>query len=318
MIDFLLNLHKIFYGSNEKNHYKTSNLFLWLLTNLMSRGVEKFLYVWLVMRRICNIRSSQKGVVNDEIILSFTSFPARIKNVWMVVDSIFRQTMLPGKIQLWLSEENFPNRDLDLPLSLMRYVKMGLEICWVKEDLKPHKKYLYSFRMFPNKCVVTIDDDIYYRKDLVESLWNLHLRFPNCVCGHRGCRISLGKPYKDWSSGCETNKPSHDYLLTGCGGVIYSVELFKKVSVDNPEMIKELSLTTDDLWLKTMEVLNEIPVVIGDYYPNGPVTLGSQKKSLMSKNCDALSSNNDISWTALDRMFSVEKKILDLNNRKYE
>ena len=71
-----------------------------------------------------------------------------------------------------------------MPQSLLRYKRKGLKICWHKENLKLHKKYIYAFQEHPEKCVVTVDDDLYYRKDMLERLWTLHKQFPHCVCAN--------------------------------------------------------------------------------------------------------------------------------------
>ena len=138
------------------------------------------LFVWLKCKNILNLYSDCNGEVNNQLVVSFTTYPARIDNVWMVVDSIVRQTMRPFVIELWLSEENFPQKELELPLTLMKYKLRGfLDIKWVKEDLKPHKKYFYSFLQHKDKFVVTIDDDLYYRRDMIALLWKIYEKFPN-------------------------------------------------------------------------------------------------------------------------------------------
>ena len=44
------------------------------------------------------------------------------------------------------------------------------EIRWVDEDLKPHKKYYWAFKDFRDSLVVTIDDDLVYRKTMIQEL----------------------------------------------------------------------------------------------------------------------------------------------------
>lgn len=313
MINLLLKIHKFFFGANEINRYKNKNLFLWLIANGISRWVELVLYIYLQTKRSVGILPKKSDLKNDNIVLSFTSFPARIKNVWMVVDSIIRQTMCPEHIQIWLSEEDFPKKEASLPKSLLRYKRAGLEICWVKENLRPHKKYLYAFMAYPDKCVITIDDDIYYRADLIESLWDLHLRFPDCACGHRGGVVVPNEPYSRWGNSTKSNEPSHLNYLTGCGGCIYPVNLFNQHPVSQPDLIRQLALSTDDLWLKAMELLNRIPVVVGEYYPNGPTIIGTRKSALMIDNCNKVYSRNDESWNNLNMHFEIDKLLVEIN-----
>ena len=99
-------------------------------------------------------------------VVSLTSFPPRIKHLWMVIDTLMRQTCRPAAINLVLCESEFPDRKL--PSKLQRYTACGLRIMWVEENLKPHKKYYYSFLeelAGKKRCVITVDDDIFYPSD---------------------------------------------------------------------------------------------------------------------------------------------------------
>ena len=55
----------------------------------------------------------------DKIIVSLTSFPGRINEVWICVESLMRQTFKPDAIELWLSLRQFPDRVI--PWNLQRY-----------------------------------------------------------------------------------------------------------------------------------------------------------------------------------------------------
>ena len=80
------------------------------------------------------------------IIVSVTSYPARINEVVLAIRTMYRQTRLPDKVILWLGEENFPNKFADLPKELLQLVsEKNLEIRWC-EDIGPHTKYFYAFR----------------------------------------------------------------------------------------------------------------------------------------------------------------------------
>ena len=47
-------------------------------------------------------------VGGGNLAVSLTSYPPRIGNLWMTIHSLFRQTILPGHIVLYLSHEDFP------------------------------------------------------------------------------------------------------------------------------------------------------------------------------------------------------------------
>ena len=84
---------------------------------------------------------------NGRYIVSFTSFPARINNVWLVVESILRQTQKPDMIILWLSKKQFSSLDV-LPKSLLNLQKRGLTIKLKDEDFRSHKKYYYFLKEY--------------------------------------------------------------------------------------------------------------------------------------------------------------------------
>ena len=46
------------------------------------------------------------------VVVSLTSFPKRIDTVDIVIKSMFKQTVIPDKILLYLSKEEFKNKKL--------------------------------------------------------------------------------------------------------------------------------------------------------------------------------------------------------------
>ena len=117
------------------------------------------------------------GRVEKNIILSFTSFPARISNVWQVVESIKRQSVLPEKIVLWLSLKQFPGGE-GIPDSLLNEVDDLFEIRMVEDDIRSHKKFYYVMQEYPDKAFVTCDDDIYYHPDTLKYLVECSKKHP--------------------------------------------------------------------------------------------------------------------------------------------
>lgn len=193
-----------------------------------------------------------------EMIVSLTTFPARIDIVWITIASIMNQTYKAGRIILWLAREQFPKEEQDLPKSLLRLKERGLEICFC-EDLKPHKKYFYSMKLNPEKCVVTIDDDIIYPEKHLEQLWQTHLRHPEEICCQFAHKITYDEQgnieaYDNWQS-CygESIEPTLQILPVGCGGVLYPPHVLDE-NIYNVEDIKTLCPVMDDLWLKSMAV----------------------------------------------------------------
>ncbi|RMA45441.1 hypothetical protein CI603_06345, partial [Bifidobacterium sp. wkB338] len=99
-----------------------------------------------------------------------TSYPARIETVHLAIKSLLAQKTLPDVIILWLCRSDFPGGERDLPSSLKDLLWMDVQVRWVDDDLKPHKKYYWALRKFSNDLVVTVDDDLIYRNTMIGDL----------------------------------------------------------------------------------------------------------------------------------------------------
>ena len=215
----------------------------------------------MILYPLTHFKSRRFGIdQNSNIIISLTSYPARINTVWMTVETLLHQKKVkPKKIILWLAEEQFPNKKI--PKTLMRQEKRGLEIRFC-DDLKPHKKYYYSFKDYKDSLIITVDDDTFYPEDFVEQLYNGSLEYPNAVICNWAHKITLNNNiimnYDEWES-C-TNDLGFRTVPIGCCGILYKPWLFDE-EVFNKDKIVECSLYTDDLWLKCMELRNNIPAV---------------------------------------------------------
>lgn len=199
------------------------------------------------------------------IIVSLTSYPGRINAVPATIGSLLNQTMKPDLIVLWLGEEKFLNDKLPSVYDKIR--ECGVEVRF-RPDLKSHTKYFYAFQEFPDDIIITVDDDLMYRNTLVEELYRSYEKYPDCVSALRVHKIRFNddftiKPYVEWIyeySGAIGSK-SHRYFATGVGGVLYPPHLL------HPEVLNLSAIQTychnhDDLWLKVMEVMNDVKVVL--------------------------------------------------------
>lgn len=200
------------------------------------------------------------------VIVSFTSFPARINNAWQVVECMKRQSCKPEKIILWLSKEQFPSKE-NIPLSLRQREDNLFEIRMVDDDIRSHKKYYYSFLEYRDKIIITIDDDVYYHTDTIKYLLKSYKLHPNCVIANNTKRITYhdGKirPYAQWES--NVNYEEHKNLVQiGVGGVLYPINFYTPLLV-NKELFLELAPLADDLWLNAIARLQGIPIVQTDF-----------------------------------------------------
>jgi len=209
----------------------------------------------------------------NHILVSLTTFPERISKIWMVIECILRQTILPNKIILWLSIEQFPNQLKDIPNSLMWYVNNNiLSIEFVEDDLRSHKKYYYAFQQYQDDLIITLDDDIFYPSNIIEDLVSLHKKYPEAICCHRAHKVIReddGKisSYSKWKKVFKSSEPALDLFHTSGGGTLYKTSFFSQ-EVFNTEMIKEKCFMADDVWLNLMAQLNKTKTVKSNYFSN--------------------------------------------------
>lgn len=240
----------------------------------------------------------------EGIIVSLTSFPARINNIWITIKTLKRQTVLPEKIILWLSLKQFPNGVNDLPKSLRHEFCDIFEVRFVEEDLKPHKKYFYSFKEFPEKTIVTVDDDIFYNSRLIEYLLKQHDKYPNCVVCNRGYHIRKDSFYSSWTSVTKAESPSFGIFPTGVGGVLYPPYCYDEHIFDI-ETIMNTCLRADDLWLNFMCRFKGTKVVSTGLKFN-PITISASQREALCKTNNGSASGNDSQIESIDKWANKE------------
>ena len=186
------------------------------------------------------------------IIVSLTSYPARIDKVWLTIESIFLQQLKPDRIVLWLSKEQFTRLE-DLPQELIAQQKRGLEIRFVDNDYKSHKKYLYAFKEFPNDYIVLIDDDIIYPSTMIANLYegispqNVHCSYGSVI---QWSDNGEPRPYRDWKS--TTDKYYGDDFFFGSGGGTMLMPASLPKETCDIDLALELCPKADDIWLNAM------------------------------------------------------------------
>lgn len=219
--------------------------------------------VYCKVSKIQSKTSSAADLCRNRVIVSLTSFPARIDKVYLCINSLLRQTVKADKIVLWLADTQFPNGN-GIPENLKCLVGKDFEIRFC-DDLKSYKKIFYSAQQFKNDIIVTVDDDTLYPEDWLLNLINTYIKYPDCVCCYRAHRMVLKAgeivPYSEWI-GLSPNETGPDLFLVpiGVGGVLYPPTFFDNVEFDF-EKIKELCPTADDLWLKVIGLRKGVKAV---------------------------------------------------------
>ncbi len=243
-----------------------------------------------IRRFLINIFSFRLRLLRKkhQIIVSLTSYPLRINYLEPTLSSLFSQTVLPDKVILWLAASQFENKEDDLPEYLSQFANDKLQIEWC-DDLKPHKKYFYALQKYSNDIVIIADDDLVYDCDMIECLLKSYLKFPHAVSAMRTHLMKRNVDRFDFYHNFvkEQNKiikkPSMQLLATNGAGTLFPPNVFGKSYFDET-LIKQLCLSADDFWLKTLEVIYHVPVVQPRKFKRLNTVLTSQEHTLWQTN----------------------------------
>lgn len=210
----------------------------------------------LARKRIPQYFSNTPIVYHDrrsDLIVSLTSFPARINDVHLVINCILRQTILPKKIILWLSKEQF--NEIQLPHELLMLQGDIFEIRFVDGDIRSHKKYYYVLNDYPNERILIVDDDLYYPTDMIERMLEEADKHPDFVICRYGsiAHFKEGEilPYKKWWYEVSDPCTDQNFFFGSGGGTILRKDMLYP-DVLNLELALKLTPLADDVWLNAM------------------------------------------------------------------
>lgn len=269
-----------------------------------------------------------KENAKPQIIISLTSYPARIHTLKYTLFTLLTQSLKPDKVVLWLAEDEFRNANKQfnpkkLPKSLLDFSVKGLEIMWYETNIKSYKKLIPSLQQFPDSIIVTADDDNLYDKHWLAKLYSAYEANPSYIHCHRARRIAFDSqnnilPYTHWNLeiSAKDYAPSFLNFLTGVGGVLYPPNSLHKDILDRDKFLK-LCPDGDDVWFWAMAVLQGTKIAIVPNHcliKNSPA---SQKQALWNTNITQNDSQLD---NVLKAYPGLRQKILQeklLQNRLY-
>lgn len=266
VIDFF---DRIYNSINNKNvvleRSRINSFFRFLIRMFANIFLPVYFALTYNNRKYC---ISQNRERNNRIIISLTSFPTRIGKVWIVIESILRQSHKPDMIILWLSKEQFNSKDV-LPKRLLQQQNKGLQIRFCEDDLKSHKKYFYILKEYPEDILITVDDDIIYKSSMIEELVILHHKTPDAICCNRAQNIKVTdgeiSSYNQWEELKYGTGADKCVFFTSGGGTLFPPRSLHYEAL-NFRAFKEICFYADDVWLNCMARLNNTKILKSNYY----------------------------------------------------
>lgn len=232
---------------------KVLKLFYWKLET----------YVFEIYIKIKPLQA--KGKANDVkegLVVSLTSYPGRFETLSLTLKSLLLQTVRPNLLILWIDENAYKS----LPTTIRKWENafdwFEVRTC---DDIRSYTKLVPSLICFPDKYIVTADDDVYYPPQWLEKLTSKIT--PNKeIISHRVHQVTFknGKPrqYNEWA--LNSNATDGIIFATGIGGVLYPPNAFPP-DVINQDVFLDICGGADDIWFFWMAKKNGTNIVWSGY-----------------------------------------------------
>ena len=210
------------------------------------------------------------------ITVSLTSIPPRFNKLPIVLESLCHQSMKPDRIILWLSKHHknkmFGQLSIEtIPKQILDFQSRGIEIRFVN-DLSSYRKIIPTLKLFPNNIIITVDDDLIFKKNMIKNLFEMHLAFPNhIICSRSRIIIKNDKneltKYSEWPLNCPiwNNKLKEEIFginvfFNSGAGTLFPPCCLPKETI-NEEVFTKICPYSDDVWLNAMRIISNIAVV---------------------------------------------------------
>lgn len=196
-----------------------------------------------------------------QTVVTMTSWKGRIDFVSRSIYRFFKtQTKLPDIFYLWLSEEEFPNRENDLPKELLLIIKyFNVKLKWLPYNDRNFKRwYVYPTHYFD--LVISIDDDQILDSTLVEEA-EKHKNEKNIIYNiFKDLTFEyVFLPKKPYNYKLE-NLVSTKFVWLGCSIVCPETFPLEAISPENSEIRRKICKRCDESWLKPFSLMNDTKI----------------------------------------------------------
>lgn len=206
----------------------------------------------------------------NKIVVSMTSYPGRIMNVGKSIFLLLKkQTIKPDEIHLWLSIEEFPNKEKSLPEDLNLIIEKCDDVFlhWLEKNTYVHKRH-EIFKFIEDAYVFLIDDDVRYADNLIETVVRKAKQYPNTiVCYNRYDQHRYVEKHILYGNPTPVDSPPFINKYRWCGQSMIPSNIYPKecLTKENQEIRDITSPVSDECWFQPWIVKNDIPIVYCKY-----------------------------------------------------
>ena len=204
--------------------------------------------------------------MKGKVILSVTSTAKRLPMLYFTLKSLERQSVRADEIRINISRE--PYLQDEGVKGDVSWLGDGCRVSFV-ENIGPYRKLLPVIaEADASDRIVTIDDDVLYGPEWLESLLKTSDAFPKAIVAGTTRTFSKNRKggfgnYHRWNH-CYSEACSINLVPIGVGGVIYRKELMDTDFLFD-QSFKQLAPKTDDLWFKACAMRAGTEVVSSPY-----------------------------------------------------
>lgn len=210
-------------------------------------------------------------IEKNTLIVSFTSYPARIGTVHSVIESLLNQGVERSlyHIVLVLCSKEFPKREIDLTSGIRKLITSGeIEIIWHEKNIKSHKKLIPTLKKYPDNPILIMDDDSIKPKGWLKMFIDDHKKYPNDIIGGNfswffSDNLELRR-FKSYCRKCGTTMNGKTGIVlnfakpaNGDGGTLYPAGTFTDKRFFDEDLMMELSPTSDESWQFCFNIIED-------------------------------------------------------------
>ncbi|OUS21647.1 glycosyl transferase [Nonlabens dokdonensis] len=242
------------------------------------------------------------------VIVSLTSIPTRLRTLHITIRSMLQQEYLPEKIVLWLKDDlkdQIPKRlsKLQGDIFEIRFSPYGFS----------HRKLIHSLDAFPDKTIITCDDDVIYQSDTLKIIYEEHLKFPKEIIGNRCRKMTYENgtinSYSKWPFVANPPQQGAHNMPVGAFCVLYPAHSLHN-DVQDVNQFMKLAPKADDLWFKAMAILNNTKSLQNTSQPDIPIPImGTQFVAL--KKVNKGQDYNRVQWQQICDHYDLTKEKIE-------
>lgn len=243
-------------------------------------------------------------ISESPFLISLTSYTGRFDFLEITLKNLITQSKMKFPIIVNLYSVDYFN----LPESLIMLENYGVSFRNCPDDFKVYLKFIPVMMTWPEKAVISIDDDVYYPNGWIEKLVDASLQYPGTIVGHRGSIVPESKNhnyglYQHWPSVQTFLHSDNGLMLTGVGGVLYPPHVLPKLALDTASALK-VAPGTDDLWLYAIsEKFRVSRICLGMGVKDMLTWPGSQDQALWRKNVSQ--GRNDLNFNSIRAFLKI-------------